>query len=191
MKLYIKNMVCDRCKMVVESELQKLGHQVAVLGLGEVELQNEQLSKDEIQKIDDSLRAVGFELIDDKKTRIIEKIKNTVIDLVHHAEHPPVHKHSDIISTALNYEYSYLSKLFSEVEGITIEHYIINQKIERVKELLVYDELSLTQIADALGYSSIAHLSAQFKKATGLPPSHFKNIGEQQRKALDKVAIKK
>ncbi len=180
-------MVCDRCKFVVEAELKKLGFYPMAVELGEVVLNEKWLSKGDTDAVDDALKKLGFELIDNKNARIIEKIKNTVIEIVHYKENPPTLKHSEMIAAALHLDYPYLSKLFSEVEGVTIEHYIIRQKIERVKELLVYDELNLSQIADKLGYSSVAHLSAQFKKATGLPPSHFKNLGVHQRKSLDKL----
>jgi AraC-like DNA-binding protein len=133
------------------------------------------------------LERAGFELISDRNSRIIEKIKNVIITQVHHNADELRLKFSELISAELHYDYSYLSKLFSEVEGVTIEHYIIIQKIEKVKELMAYDELSLTQIADTLGYSSVAHLSSQFKKITGLPPSHFKNLGGRLRKPLDKL----
>lgn len=186
MQLYIKNMVCHRCKLVVEELLQAQGLHPVALSLGEVTLQEDQLTYAQQQRLDAALRQVGFELIDDRKSRLIEKIKTAVISLVHHSEAPSPLKHSEYLARQLHYEYSYLSKLFSEVEGITIEHYIISQKIERVKELLVYDERSLSEIADMLGYSSVAHLSAQFKKITGLTPSFYKrNSGA--RRPLDDV----
>jgi len=180
-------MVCDRCKSAVKSELERLGVHPTKLELGEVELQEENLSAPQLTNIDQSLQLAGFELIDDRKSRIIEKIKNIIVDLIHYTDEQPKEKHSVIISKQLHYDYPYLSKLFSEVEGITIEQYIIHQKIEKIKEYIVYDELSLTEIADRMGYSSVAHLSAQFKKITGLPPSHFKNTGIYQRKPLDKI----
>jgi len=187
MLLYVKNMVCNRCIMVVKSELEKLGLHPEQVTLGEVMLKEDELSPQQLQDIGTALQQAGFELISDRNSRMIEKIKNVIISQVHHSGEELKQKFSTIISSELHYDYSYLSKLFSEVEGITIEQYIINQKIEKVKELLVYDELSLTQIADQMGYSSVAHLSAQFKKVTGLPPSHFKNIGGKMRKPLDKI----
>ena len=179
-------MVCNRCIMVVRSELEKLGLHPVNISLGEVTLEEKKLSKEKSEKLQHSLRQVGFELIDDKKSKLIEQLKNIVVELVHYSE-PIKVKHSSFISKKLHYDYSYLSKLFSEVEGITIEHYIIKQKIERVKELLVYNELSLSEIADQLGYSSVAHLSAQFKKVTGLTPTFYKNKGFHNRISLDKI----
>lgn len=179
-------MVCNRCKMVVKGELEKLGIETRQVELGEIEVEGT-LSPAQLGQVQAALQPLGFELIDDKKGRIIEKIKSLVIELIHHsAEHTKL-KYSEYISGQLHYDYPHLSKLFSEVEGITIEQYIISQKIEKVKELLVYDEMSLSQIADKLGYSSVAHLSAQFKKTTGLTPSFFKNLGIRNRKPLDEV----
>jgi len=187
MHLYIKNMVCDRCKTAVKVNLEENGLHPASIQLVEVDIAEQELSVSQLDNLKQSLSALGFELIDDRKSKLIEKIKNVVIDRIHYNAEPNNQNFSDIIASELHYDYPYLSKLFSEIEGITIEHYIIEQKIEKVKELLVYDELSLSEIADKLGYSSIAHLSAQFKKNTGLPPSHFKRIGLSQRKPLDKV----
>ncbi len=180
-------MVCNRCKTAVEGELKKHGLHPLSVELGEVHIQEASLADEQLRTLDRSLRELGFELIDDRKSRIIEKIKNVVINLVHYDGEQSRQKHSELIAKELHYDYPYLSKLFSDVEGITIEQYIINQKIEKIKEYLVYDELTLSQIADRMGYSSVAHLSAQFKKVTGLPPSHFKNIGLHQRKPLDSV----
>lgn len=180
-------MVCNRCKAAVNDALETHGLHPVSIQLGEVVVSEEQIATDVMQSLEQSLKALGFEIIDDKKTKIIEKIKSVVINIIHHSDEQPRYKYSDIITAALHYDYTYLSKLFSEVEGTTIEHYIINQKIERIKELLVYNEMNLSEIADSMGYSSVAHLSAQFKKITGLPPSHFKNIGAEQRKPLDKV----
>lgn len=191
MRLYVKNMVCNRCKMVVENELKRIGLHPHTVGLGEVDIDEEQLTGIQVAEIDAALRPLGFELIDDRKSRIIEKIKSTVIELVHNAEaDKPRIKHSEYLAQAVHYDYSYLSKLFSEVEGITIEQYIIQQKIEKVKELLVYDEFSLSEIAFQLDYSSVAHLSAQFKKVTGLTPSFFKNMKQHPRKPLDEIGNK-
>ncbi|MBS1487135.1 MAG: helix-turn-helix transcriptional regulator [Bacteroidetes bacterium] len=186
MKLYIKNMVCNRCKMVVKSELEKMGLHPVSVELGEVDLQ-EDIIEEKKQQVAQSLQTLGFELIDDKKSRVIEKIKNTIVKLVHQQDGEMKSNLSDIISTALHHDYNYLSNLFSEVEGTTIEKYFIAQKIEKVKELLVYDELSLSEIALKLNYSSVAYLSNQFKKITGLTPSHFKQIKTQKRKPLDEV----
>lgn len=184
--IFIKNMVCDRCIMVVQNELEKLGLDAKNIKLGEVILSKEitSLEKENLSK---TLEPLGFEIIDDKKGRIIEKIKNTIIDLVHHQDSDVKINLSDVLSDKLHHDYNYLSNLFSEVEGTTIEKYFIAQKVEKVKELLVYDELSLSEIANRLNYSSVAYLSNQFKKVTGLTPSHFKQIKEDKRKPLDKV----
>ena len=184
--IFIKNMVCDRCIMVVQNELEKLGLDAKNIKLGEVILSKEitSLEKENLSK---TLEPLGFEIIDDKKGRIIEKIKNTIIDLVHHQDSDVKTNLSDVLSDKLHHDYNYLSNLFSEVEGTTIEKYFIAQKVEKVKELLVYDELSLSEIANRLNYSSVAYLSNQFKKVTGLTPSHFKQIKEDKRKPLDKV----
>lgn len=184
--LFIKNMVCNRCIMVVQNELDKLGLDVKNIKLGEVTLDKEPTT-DEKNKLDKALILLGFELIDDKKSRVIEKIKNVIIDLVHHQDNNTKTNLSDVLSSQLHHDYNYLSNLFSEIENTTIEKYFIAQKIEKVKELLVYDELSLSEIAFRLNYSSVAYLSNQFKKVTGLTPSHFKQIREDKRKPLDEV----
>lgn len=184
--LYIKNMVCNRCIMVVRNELERHGYRVSSIKLGEANLDGE-ITPEDKKHIDDTLMSYGFQLIDDKKSRIIEKVKNVIIDLVHFQDNKTQTNLSDVLSEALHLDYNYLSNIFSEVEGTTIEKYFIAQKIERVKELLVYDELSLSEIAFRLNYSSVAHLSSQFKKVTGLTPSHFKQVGENKRKPLDEV----
>jgi len=172
--------------MVVQNELDKLGLKVKNMRLGEVTLAKE-LTAEQNKKLAEALIPLGFEVIDDKKSRIIEKIKNVIIDLVHHQDNEIKTNLSDVLSNKLHHDYNYLSNLFSEVEGTTIEKYFIAQKVEKVKELLVYDELSLSEIAFRLNYSSVAYLSNQFKKVTGLTPSHFKQIREDKRKPLDKV----
>ncbi len=187
MTLFIKNMVCNRCKTAVKNELDNLGLNTINITLGEVEIAEDALPGNTISKLDKTLRSIGFELIDDRKSRIIEKIKTVIVSIVHYNHDKIRQKHSEIIAGELHYDYPYLSNLFSEIEGVTIEQYIIQQKVERIKELIVYDELTLSAIAEQLGYSSVAHLSAQFKKITGLPPSHFKNRGPNQRKGLDEV----
>ena len=179
-------MVCNRCILVVEQELQKLNIAVSRIALGEVETAGE-LPKEKVDQFATNLSALGFELLDNSKRQLIEKIKNIIIQQVHYTHEENNHNISEILSKALLKDYSYLSSLFSEVEGITIEKYAINQKIEKVKELIIYDELSLSEIAYRLGYSSIAHLSNQFKKVTGLTPSHFKKVGQNKRKPLDKI----
>lgn len=186
MNLYIKNMVCNRCIAAVEHELEKLGIDSCNVSLGEIELKQE-LSKDKIEELGKNLQSLGFELLDNNKRQLIEKIKNIIIKQVHYNDDENRKNFSDILSNTLHKDYSYLSGLFSEVEGITIEKYIINQKIEKVKELIIYDQLSLSEIAFQLGYSSVAHLSTQFKKTTGLTPSHFKKVGNSKRNPLDKI----
>ena len=179
-------MVCNRCLMVVQEEMNKLGLEIENMKLGEVTLQKE-LNRTERDALQGALVLLGFQVIDDKKSRIIEQIKNVIINLVHYEDNETKTNLSDILSKKLHHDYNYLSNLFSEVESTTIEKYFIAQKIERVKELLVYDELSLSEIAFQLNYSSVAYLSNQFKKVTGLTPSHFKQIREDKRKPLDKV----
>lgn len=179
-------MVCARCKMVVTRELEQLGFRVLHMELGEAEVDGD-LTLDDRRQIDDRLKQFGFELIDDKRSRIIERIKTIVVDLVHHKDGELHANLSAILSESLHHDYNYLSNLFSAVEGTTIEKYFIAQKIERVKELLIYDELSLSEIAFRLNYSSVAHLSSQFKKVTGMTPSHFKQVRSAGRIPLDEV----
>jgi len=179
-------MVCNRCKMVVQSELEKLGITAQKVELGEVTIDKD-LDVDEKIQLNQVLLDLGFELIDDKKSRYIEKIKSVIIELVHEQNNDLKITLSDYLSQNVYHDYFYLSNLFSEIEGTTIEKYFIAQKIERVKELLAYNELSLGEIAFQLNYSSVAHLSNQFKKVTGLSPSHFKNIRFSTRKSLDEV----
>lgn len=185
-KLYIKNMVCNRCIMVVKSELEKLGIEPLSVELGEVVL-SESLNDKKKEQLSKILDTLGFALIDDKRGRLIEQVKNSIIELVHYNDNDLKVNLSDYISDKLHHDYNYISNLFSEIEGTTIEKYFIAQKIEKVKELLVYDELTLNEIAFKLNYSSIAHLSAQFKKVTGLTPSHFRQIKTNKRKPLDEV----
>ena len=186
MKLYIKNMVCNRCIMAVRNELEKLGHQPLDITLGEVLLSNE-ITDSEKAMFSQNLKILGFEIIDDKKSQIVGQIKSSIIEIVHHQNSDLKSNLSDYLSDKLHHDYTYLSNLFSEVEGTTIEKYFIAQKIEKVKELLVYDELSLSEIAAKMNYSSVAYLSNQFKKVTGLTPTYFKNIKEDKRKPLDKL----
>jgi len=176
-------MVCIRCKMVVRSELEKLGVHFNTVELGEVEVM-EDLTPEQLERLDAGLKKTGLQLMDDKRSILVEKIKHIIIELVHYTEDQIKINLSDYISEKLNHEYSYLSSLFSEVKGTTIENYFLAHKIERVKELIVYDELNLSEIAALMHYSSVAHLSNQFKKMTGLTPSHFKNLKHKRRKSL-------
>jgi AraC family transcriptional regulator len=189
--LYIKNMVCDRCVMVVKQELEHQGLHLKKVSLGEVVIEGKELSEEQQNKLDAGLINLGFERIDDRKARLIESIKNKIIQIIHRADKVDLKVNwSSLLSEAMHYEYNYLSSLFSSVEGITLEQYIIKQKIEKAKELIFYDELSLSEIADKLGYSSVAHLSAQFKKITGFTPSEMKKSSniDQNRKPLDSVS---
>lgn len=173
MKVYIKNMVCNRCKMVVKSTFEQFGLHPLRVDLGEVEIEEDSMSYVR-QELQSTLEEHGFELLDDKKSRIIERIKTSIIDLVHHGENELLIPLSTYLTQEIHQDYSALSHLFSDQEGITIEKYYILQKIEKVKELLVYDELTLSEIAFKLHYSSAAYLSNQFKKVTGTTPSQFK-----------------
>lgn len=186
MKLYIKNMVCGRCKMVVRTTLEQLGLHPVSVELGEVELSEDTIDPHK-QPLNEALHQLGFELIDDKKSRIIERIKVLLIELVAQPQRLANQNLSDYLAQELGQDYSALSNLFSSLEGITIEKYYIELKIEKVKELLTYDELSLKEIAYQLQYSSVAHLSNQFKKVTGLSPSHFKQIKENKRRQIEEI----
>lgn len=180
-------MVCNRCIKVVKEEIERLGYSVQSIELGEVVLRGETGSGD-LEQIAGELAENGFELIKDKRSELINRIKTLIIEYIHHdREKPDYLNFSDFLSSELNHDYSYLSHLFSMVEGKTIEKYMILQKIEKVKELLVYDELTLNEISYMLGYSSIAHLSRQFKNVTGLTPSHYKKVREEKRKPLDRL----
>jgi AraC-like DNA-binding protein len=172
--------------MAVRSELEKQGFNIISVELGEAEISNN-LTKKQLEDLDSSLKKLGFELIGDKKSRIIEQIKNEIVYLVHHSGEILNTNLSFWLADKLHYDYTYLSNLFSEVEGTTIEKYYIAQRIEKVKELLVYDELSLAEIADMLGYSSPAYLSSQFKKVTGLTPTFYKSVKEIKRKKIDEL----
>lgn len=184
--LFVKNMVCNRCILVVENELQAMGIEDAMVSLGEINLDQE-LNSTQLSDFKTNLEALGFELIDNQKSRTIEQIKNLIIQQIHHQKEPLQLNLSDWLSQELQQDYNSLSHLFSEIEGTTIEKYYIAQRIEKVKELLVYDELTLSEIADQLNYSSVSYLSNQFKKITGLTPSHFKQIGKNKRTPLDQV----
>ncbi|HTJ52089.1 MAG TPA: helix-turn-helix domain-containing protein [Cyclobacteriaceae bacterium] len=186
MKLLVKNMVSLRCKMIVKSELEKMNLQFTVVELGEVEIKDELSSKQQ-QELKASLLKFGLELLEDKKSILIEKIKNIVVEMIHYSDEPPVLNFSAYLSGKLKYDYNYLSNLFSEVKGTTIEHFIISHKIERAKELLIYNELTLTEIAEKLHYSNVAHLSNQFKKVTGLTPTFFKKMKHKRLIALENL----
>jgi AraC-like DNA-binding protein len=179
-------MVCIRCKMVVKVELAKLGLHYTTVELGEVEIM-ETISAEQQTRFREALLRSGLELMDDKKSVLIQKIKNVIIELIHYNEEPLSIKLSELLGQKLNHDYTYLANLFSEVQGTTIEKFFIAHKIERVKELLVYDELNLTEIAYLMHYSSVAHLSTQFKKITGLTPSHFKLLRDKRRSMLEDV----
>lgn len=177
-------MVCIRCKMVVKDELTRLGLHYTIVELGEAEIM-ETLSDSQRDQVRSALLKSGLELMDDKKSVLIQKIKNVIIDLVHYSEEPLAINLSEFLSQKLTRDYTYLANLFSEVQGITIEKFFITHKIERVKELLVYNELNLTEIAYKMHYSSVAHLSTQFKKMTGLTPSHFRKLKDKRRSMLE------
>lgn len=177
-------MVCSRCKMVVKSELEKLGLQPISVELGEIEIQEDNIDNVKIDLLR-NLQTLGFDLIDDKKSKTIEKIKNLIVDLVQNKNNQLNINLSDYLAQQLTQEYSTLSNLFSEVESTTIEKYFINQKIEKVKELLIYDEMTLNEIAFLLNYSSVAYLSNQFKKVTGFSPSYYKQLKNKKRKQIE------
>ncbi len=186
MKIFIKNMVCKRCKMIVQSELDKLGLGYKTVELGEVELM-EKPSALKAEQLKTALQKWELELMDDRKAIISERIKTVIIEMIHHADEYPKTNYSDYISKKLLHDYTYLSNIFSEVENITIEHFIISHKIEKVKELLMYDELNITEISGMLNYSSVAHLSNQFKKVTGFTPTFFKAMKNKSRISLDEI----
>ena len=179
-------MVSLRCKMLVKQELKKLGIHYSSVDLGLVEIIGE-ITEDKRNKLKAALLESGLELMDDKKSILIEKIKNIIIKMIHYNEELPKVKYSEYISNIMGYDYTSLANVFSEVEGITIEHYIIAHKIEKVKELLIYDELNLSEISYNMNYSSVSHLSTQFKKVTGLTPTYFKNLKDKRRINLEKV----
>ena len=184
MKLFLKYMVSIRCKMLVKAELDKLGLHYRRVDLGEAEIE-EDITPEQWNVLDRALKKSGIELMEDKKSILIEKIKTLIVELVHYSEEPLEINLSEFLSQKLHHDYTYLANLFSESQGITIEHYHIVHKIERVKELLVYDELNITEIAWKMNYSSVAHLSNQFKKMTGLTPSFFRKIKNKKRSTLE------
>ncbi len=179
-------MVSNRCKMAVKAELRNLGLHFIVVNLGEVEImENITLRQREQLKI--GLHVSGLELIDDKKSVLIEKIKAIIIEMVHYSEEMIKTNFSYYLSEKLQHDYTYLANLFSEIQGTTIEQFIISHKVERIKELIIYDELNITEIAWKMNYSSVAHLSNQFKKVTGLSPSHFKQLKEKRRRPIEEI----
>jgi AraC-like DNA-binding protein len=188
MKLYIKYMVSHCCKLMVKEEFRKLGLKAYNIELGEVEVDGE-ISPELFEKIKDALLKQGHELMEDKKSIQIEKIKNVIIEMIHFSDEPLEIKYSEFLSNKLESDYTYISNLFSEVTGVTIQQFIITHKIERVKELIIYNELSLKEIAYKLHYSSVGHLSNQFKKITGLSPIFYKSLKQKRRISLESVLI--
>lgn len=186
MKLYIKYMVSNRCKMAVRDELKKLGLHFIVVDLGVVEIM-ENISMEKRLLLRQGLHISGLELMDDKKAILIEKIKTIIVEMIHHSEEVIKINFSDYLSEKLDHNYTYLANLFSEVQGTTIEQFIISHKIERIKELMIYGELNITEIAWKMNYSSVAHLSSQFKKVTGLSPSHFKQLKDKRRNPIEDI----
>jgi AraC-like DNA-binding protein len=179
-------MVSNRCKLLVKEELKKMGLNFVVVDLGEVEIM-EKLDGTELEHLRHVLKESGLEIIDDKKSMLIEKVKNVITEMIHHSDGPLKLNYSDYLSQKLDYDYTYLSNLFSEMKGITIQQYIIIHKIERVKELLMYEDLNLTEISYLMQYSSVAHLSNQFKKITGLSPSKFMQLRNKKRNNIEEV----
>ncbi len=187
MELYIKNMVCNRCKMVVQTELTKLGLHPISVQLGAVELAENTIDASKQKEIEETLQRFGFEILLDKRRQVVEQIKTAIIELVHHTTEALKVNLSTYLSEKLTLSYANLSATFSEIEGVTIEKYFIQQKIEKAKELLTYGEISLSEIAYLLNYSSVAHLSTQFKKISGETPSSYKIAHRQSRKTIDDV----
>lgn len=179
-------MVSNRCKIVVKEELRKLGLHFIIVDLGEVEIM-EELNNSQLEHLRILLKNVGLELMDDKRAILIEKIKKVIIEMVHHSDEVIKINFSNYLSEKLNHDYTYLANLFSEVQGTTIEQFIISHKVERIKELIIYDELNITEIAWKMNYSSVAHLSNQFKKVTGLTPSHFKKLKDKKRRPIEDI----
>ncbi|PIZ07637.1 MAG: AraC family transcriptional regulator [Flavobacteriaceae bacterium CG_4_10_14_0_8_um_filter_34_31] len=186
MKLYIKYMVSLRCKMLVKEELKKLGLRYIIVELGSAEIM-EDITPEQHDELKKNLLKSGLELLDDAKSILIEKIKSIIIEMIHYQDELPKVNYSTYISEKLNYDYTYLANTFSEVKGITIQQYIIFHKIEKVKELLLYDQLTLTEISYKLHYSSVAHLSNQFKKITGLSPSYYKELKQKRSQNLENI----
>lgn len=186
MKIYVKNMACESCKIVVKDALDELGISPIKVELGEIETK-EELSDDEKKKLNNKINKAGLELLEKKQGVLIEKIRKVAIDYVYNSDEKPNIKFSVLLSEELNYSYTYLANFFSEVEATTIEQFIIALKIERIKELIIFGEDTFSEIAYKLNYSSAAHLSTQFKKATGLTPSHFKALKEKRRITIQNI----
>lgn len=186
MKLYIKYMVSLRCKIAVRAALDTLGIPYGVVDLGQVEITGS-ITSEQRERLRATILRSGLELMDDSKAILIERIKNTIVEMVHYSDEMPKVKNSTYIAEKLNHDYTYLANLFSETTGTTIEQFVIAHKIERVKELLLYDELNLTEISYLLNYSSVAHLSMQFKKITGLTPTFFKKLKKKRRIFLENI----
>jgi AraC-like DNA-binding protein len=179
-------MVSSRCKMIVKEELKKLGLHFILVDLGVVDIM-ENLSNEQRELLRAALLTDGLELMDDKRAILIEKIKNVIIEMVHYDDEMPKVNFSHFLAEKLDYDYTYLANLFSEIQGTTIEQFIISHKIERIKELIIYDEMNITEIAFKMNYSSVAHLSSQFKKVTGLSPSHFKGLKDKRRSPIEEI----
>ncbi len=188
MKFFVKHMISTPCKMFVKEELTKLGINYNSVELGEVEV-DQKLSMFQKELLKDSLKKYGLEVVDDKRTILVEKIRAVITELVYYSDERPNIKISYILSEKLNLNYNYLAKVFSEYQGITIEKYIILQKIEHIKELMMYGELNMTQIANKLNYSSVAHLSLQFKKTTGYTPSTYRQLNGNRRRTIEEIAM--
>jgi AraC-like DNA-binding protein len=186
MKLQIKHMVSNRCKMAVKTELKRIGLHPISINLGEIEIL-ESITVEQRNELKKALLDAGLELIDSKRAIMVERIKNIIIEMIHHSDESIKQNFSDYLSEKTNRNYTYLANLFSETEGITIEQFIISHKIERIKELIIYDELNISEIAWKMNYCSVAHLSYQFKKITGLSPSRYKQLKIKNRNALEDI----
>jgi YesN/AraC family two-component response regulator len=184
MKIFFKNMVCIRCKLIVKAELEEMGIRYMKVELGEADVEDE-LTQDQLNKLDLALRKSGIEILESKKSILVEKIKTIIIEQVHYVDEPLTTNLSTFLADTLNHDYTYLANLFSVSQGTTIEKFYIAHRVERIKELLLYDELNITEIARMLHYSSVAHMSNQFKKTTGLTPSFFKHLKNPHRTLLE------
>ena len=184
MKIHVKHMVSLRCKLVVKDALNSLGIKFSCLDLGEIKIIDDDIPLQKREDLKKILNRSGLELMDEKKSTIVERIKNIIVEMVHYSEEPPREKISIHLSNKLNHNYTYLSNLFKEITGVTIQHFIVLHKIEKAKELILYDELTLNEITHLLNYSSVAHLSSQFKQVTGLTPTHFKNLKKFKKRIM-------